>query len=115
MVVSALSGREISAITRALAGRPKAQPAIARGAALLEDPAPALNKGTAFTLEEGAALALDGLLPPVVTRRFLATLTSRRMIASSAAIYCPATLSDSGGLLSCSRCSRSWLPWTQEG
>src|SRR5579864_4889946 len=40
------------------------QPAIARGTALLEDPA--LNKGTAFTLEERAALALDGLLPPVV-------------------------------------------------
>jgi malate dehydrogenase (oxaloacetate-decarboxylating) len=39
------------------------QPAIARGTRLLEDPA--LNKGTAFTLEERAALALDGLLPPV--------------------------------------------------
>ena len=40
------------------------EPASPRGTALLEDPA--LNKGTAFTLEERAALALDGLLPPVV-------------------------------------------------
>jgi len=40
------------------------QPAVVRGTALLEDPA--LNKGTAFTLQERAALALDGLLPPVV-------------------------------------------------
>jgi malate dehydrogenase (oxaloacetate-decarboxylating) len=39
------------------------EPATARGTALLE--APALNKGTAFTSEERAALALDGLLPPV--------------------------------------------------
>jgi malate dehydrogenase (oxaloacetate-decarboxylating) len=40
------------------------KPAIAHGTALLEDPA--LNKGTAFTTEERAALDLDGLLPPVV-------------------------------------------------
>jgi len=40
------------------------QSASVRGTALLEDPA--LNKGTAFTLEERAALDLDGLLPPVV-------------------------------------------------
>jgi malate dehydrogenase (oxaloacetate-decarboxylating) len=40
------------------------QPAILRGTALLEDPA--LNKDTAFTLEERVALNLDGLLPPVV-------------------------------------------------
>ncbi len=40
------------------------QPITVRGTALLEDPA--LNKGTAFTLEERAGLDLDGLLPPVV-------------------------------------------------
>jgi malate dehydrogenase (oxaloacetate-decarboxylating) len=40
------------------------QPATVRGTALLEDPA--LNKDTAFTLDERAALALHGLLPPVV-------------------------------------------------
>jgi malate dehydrogenase (oxaloacetate-decarboxylating) len=39
------------------------QPAVPRGIALLEDPT--LNKGTAFTPDERAALALDGLLPPV--------------------------------------------------
>jgi len=40
------------------------QPLTVRGTALLEDPA--LNKGTAFTLDERVALGLDGLLPPVV-------------------------------------------------
>ena len=40
------------------------QPAIPRGAALLENPA--LNKDTAFTSEERVAFDLDGLLPPVV-------------------------------------------------
>ena len=40
------------------------QPLTLRGTALLEDPA--LNKGTAFTLDERVALGLDGLLPPVV-------------------------------------------------
>ena len=40
------------------------QPTIPRGTAVLEDPA--LNKDTAFTLDERAALGLDGLLPPVV-------------------------------------------------
>jgi malate dehydrogenase (oxaloacetate-decarboxylating) len=35
-----------------------------RGTALLEDPA--LNKGTAFSSDERAALDLDGLLPPVI-------------------------------------------------
>jgi len=40
------------------------KPVIPRGTALLEDPT--LNKGTAFTLDERAAFALDGLLPPVV-------------------------------------------------
>ncbi|MER6129555.1 NAD-dependent malic enzyme [Streptomyces sp. NPDC001795] len=36
----------------------------ARGAAILADPL--LNKGTAFTRQERAALGLDGLLPPAV-------------------------------------------------
>src|SRR5258706_14676040 len=40
------------------------KPTIARGTAVLEDPA--LNKDTAFTLDERGALGLDGLLPPVV-------------------------------------------------
>jgi malate dehydrogenase (oxaloacetate-decarboxylating) len=40
------------------------EPAIPHGTALLDDPT--LNKGTAFTVKERAALALDGLLPPVV-------------------------------------------------
>ena len=40
------------------------QPTIPRGTAVLEDPA--LNKDTAFTLDERGALGLDGLLPPVV-------------------------------------------------
>ena len=39
-------------------------PELPHGAALLRDPA--LNKGGAFTAEERAALALDGLLPPRV-------------------------------------------------
>ena len=40
------------------------KPTIPRGTAVLEDPA--LNKDTAFTLDERGALGLDGLLPPVV-------------------------------------------------
>jgi malate dehydrogenase (oxaloacetate-decarboxylating)(NADP+) len=39
-------------------------PSLPRGAALLRDPA--LNKGTAFTVAERAALGLEGLLPPRV-------------------------------------------------
>jgi malate dehydrogenase (oxaloacetate-decarboxylating)(NADP+) len=44
--------------------RKAARPAFPTGAALLRDPA--LNRGTAFTEAERAALGLDGLLPPRV-------------------------------------------------
>ncbi len=42
----------------------ESDPSLPRGTALLHDPL--LNKGTAFTMEERAALGLKGLLPPKV-------------------------------------------------